>query len=100
MSSTVILSVVVTANILTDLRRRCWRYVSHPISTLLLAAYAPGAVIETSYLWLSESPAERQQAARATVFALSEFLAIAESDHRPVLAIHLPGFFFHSGPNG
>jgi hypothetical protein len=40
MSSTVILSVVVTANILTDLRRRCWSYESHPISTLLLAAYA------------------------------------------------------------
>jgi hypothetical protein len=29
----VILSVVVTANILTDLRRRRWGYVSHPISS-------------------------------------------------------------------
>ena len=32
MSSTVILSVVVTANSLPDRRRRRWAYVSHPVS--------------------------------------------------------------------
>jgi len=98
MSSTVILSVVVTANSLPDLRRRRWAYVAHPISARCLLFALRGRHRNRTV----------RQASTRTSSLLRSFSSLRGEQHRPkvinplrsyylTLLLRWPGVLFRPG---